>query len=142
MGLVDLLVASEGVPAVLGCPDPGRALQTLRRRCPGLVCVTLGQRGCLSLEREQERWTPAFDVQVEDTTGCGDVFRGALIHGVLEGWDAPRALRFAAAAAALNARAPGAQTGVPTRAEVLSFLETEPPVLDRRGRRQGERDLP
>jgi ribokinase len=127
LGLVDLLVASEGLPQELGSPDPRLALHTLRQHCPGFVCITRGERGCVALERDEAYWVPAFEVGVVDTTGCGDVFRGALIYGVLEGWEMQRALRFASAAAAIQAGALGAQSGIPTPDRVESFLAGDPP---------------
>jgi len=128
LGLVDILVASEGLPQVLGCPDPRLALFTLRRYCAGLVCITLGDRGCVALARGEACRVPAFGVPVVDTTGCGDVFRGALIWALLQSLPTLEALRYASAAAALQARALGAQTGVPSRSEVDAFLATNPAV--------------
>lgn len=127
--LVDLLIASEDLPRSLGCPEGTgvrEALETLRAHCPGFVCVTLGERGCAALDRDHLLELPAFAVPVVDTTGCGDVFRGALIHGVLREWPWSWALRFAAAAGALQAGALGAQGGVPRLAEVEAFLESSP----------------
>jgi sulfofructose kinase len=126
LGLVDLLVASEGLPEALGCPDPHLALFTLRRHCRGLVCITRGERGCVALDGDEAIWMPAFEVPVVDSTGCGDVFRGTLIYGVLQGWATRDALRFASAAAALQAQALGAQSGVPRLAEVQAFIDSDP----------------
>jgi sugar/nucleoside kinase (ribokinase family) len=134
--LVDLLVASEDLPRELGCEEGAsseEALRTLRRHCPGLVCITLGDRGCAALDRDHLIEVPAFSVPVLDTTGCGDVFRGALIHGVLREWPWPWALRFASAAGALQAGAIGAQSGVPRLAEVERFLESGPRERPRAG---------
>lgn len=134
LGLVDLLVASEHLPQELGSPDPRLGLYTLRKLCPGFVCITSGDRGCVALDNGEAIWVPAFDVPVADTTGCGDVFRGTLIHGVLQGWPMPRALTFASAAAALQAGALGAQAGIPTAEQVQAFLDRDPPVRTRRSR--------
>lgn len=136
LDLVDLLVASEGLPRQLGSPDPRLALFTLRKHCPdGLVCITMGERGCVAVDGHSEAlWVPAFDVEVVDSTGCGDVFRGALIYAVLQGWAAKQALRFAAAGAALQAGSLGAQGGVPRLADVEAFLDSDPPVRGEVGR--------
>jgi sulfofructose kinase len=128
LGLVDLLIASENLPQELDSPDPKLALHTLRRLCPGFVCITCGERGSVALDGEEAIFTPAFDVEVVDTTGCGDAFRGALLRGVLEEQPMAEALRFASAAAALQAMALGAQSGVPTLEQVTSFLASRPPV--------------
>jgi len=60
-------------------------------------------------------------VKPVDTTGAGDVFRGAFIHALLRG-DPPRdILRFANAAAALSCTKMGAMSSVPTLADVTAF---------------------
>ena len=84
--------------------------------------VTLGERGAVGGVGAARRASPAFDVEVKDTTGAGDVFHGAFVVAVLEGAGPERALRLANAAAAMNCRALGAQGGLPTRAELDAFL--------------------
>jgi sugar/nucleoside kinase (ribokinase family) len=57
-----------------------------------------------------------------DTTGAGDVFRGAFIVALLRG-DAPAdILRFANAAAAVSCTRPGAVDSVPTVADAESLI--------------------
>jgi sugar/nucleoside kinase (ribokinase family) len=63
-------------------------------------------------------------VNVVDTTGAGDVFRGAYITALLEGLRPEALLRFATAAAAISCTRVGAVAGVPTRAEIEGMLET------------------
>jgi sugar/nucleoside kinase (ribokinase family) len=61
-------------------------------------------------------------VEIVDTTGAGDVFRGALIDALLRG-DAPHdILRFANAAAAISCTREGAIGGVPTRQEIEALI--------------------
>jgi sulfofructose kinase len=67
---------------------------------------------------------PAFRVRVVDTTGCGDVFHGAFLYGVLRGWDLRRVARFASAVAALKCRKLGGRAGIPRLGEVEEFLAT------------------
>ncbi|HEY1048372.1 MAG TPA: PfkB family carbohydrate kinase [Prosthecobacter sp.] len=51
---------------------------------------------------------PAFSASpLVDTTGCGDVFHGAFLHGWLCGWDLPRCAAFASRLAAKNAEGLG-----------------------------------
>jgi sugar/nucleoside kinase (ribokinase family) len=57
-----------------------------------------------------------------DSTGAGDVFRGAYIYGIVKGWSLERQLWFANAAAAVSCTKPGAMGGVPTPAEVEDLL--------------------
>ena len=65
---------------------------------------------------------PVFPVDAVDTLAAGDVFHGAFALALLEAGNSLRALRFAAAAAALKCRRFGGGTAAPTRAEVDRFL--------------------
>lgn len=62
---------------------------------------------------------------VVDTTAAGDTFHGALAVALGEGFDDRRALRFAAAAAALKCLQPGGVMGAPRRAQVDAFLASQ-----------------
>jgi sulfofructose kinase len=116
-------ILAEHVPQSLtGETDPERALRALRRRHDGMLCVTLGGRGSMLLAGEQLYQAPAFRVDAVDTTGAGDVFRGALIFSLLRG-DSPDAmLRFANAAAAVSCTREGAIGGVPNLLEINQLL--------------------
>ena len=92
-----------------------------------LAVVTLGDRGCLALAGRREIRSPAFPVMPRDTTGAGDVFHAAFVWGLLEGVEVEALLRAANAAAALSARALGAQGGLPTRNELEAFLRDQRP---------------
>jgi sugar/nucleoside kinase (ribokinase family) len=118
---VTIAMFAAHVPQQLtGEPDPERALRALRRRHDGWLCVTLGRNGSILLDGDRLHRAPAFDVDVVDTTGAGDVFRGAFIYATLRG-DAPQEiLRFANAAAAVSCTKRGAMGGVPTLSEVES----------------------
>jgi sugar/nucleoside kinase (ribokinase family) len=66
-------------------------------------------------------------VDVVDTTGAGDVFHGAYLHGYLQGWPASQKLAFASATAALKCRRLGGRAGIPSSEEVLAFLAQRDP---------------
>jgi sugar/nucleoside kinase (ribokinase family) len=120
------IFAEHVPPALTGEPDPERALRSLRRRHAGLLCVTLGARGAMLLDGDRLYSEPGFRVDTVDTTGAGDVFRGAFIRALLRG-EAPDAmLRFANAAAALSCTRLGAIGGVPSLEEVERLLRESP----------------
>jgi sulfofructose kinase len=129
-GTVELLsyvthpVFAAQVPLDLtGERDHEAALRHLRRTHPGLLVVTLGDQGALALDGDRVCHAPAFHVQpVVDTTGAGDVFRGAFIHALLQGWATPDILRFANAAAAVSCTKAGAMGGVPSPGEVRARM--------------------
>jgi sugar/nucleoside kinase (ribokinase family) len=116
-------ILAESMPsAVTGEADLERALRALR--CPEhrMICVTLGARGAMMLVGDRIHRAPAFDVTVVDSTGAGDVFRGAFIAAMLRSDQPDQILRFANAAAAIACTREGALDGVPTLDDVHSLL--------------------
>jgi ribokinase len=93
-------------------------LETLSRR-DGLVAVTLGAEGAILLEDGEEvaRAEPPR-VDAVDGTAAGDAFTACLVVSLVEGRDPEHALRRACAAGALAASRHGAQTSLPTAAQV------------------------
>jgi sulfofructose kinase len=97
-------------------------LHSLRQMGPRVVTVTRGARGSVSLWEETPQWLPALQVKARDTTGAGDVFHGAYIYGLLQGWGIPDRIRWATVAAGLSCRFLGGRTGIPTLEEVTQGL--------------------
>jgi sugar/nucleoside kinase (ribokinase family) len=125
-GLLDAVtvpILAEHVPAALtGEAEMERALRAIRKPHHSMVCVTLGARGAMLLAGNTVHREPGIAVKTVDTTGAGDVFRGAFIYALLRG-DAPRdILRFANAAGALSCTREGAIGGVPGVLEVEALL--------------------
>ncbi len=127
--LCDYVIPNEHEAAQLtGLPvhDPftaQAAAGALRARGASNVLITLGERGVWV---ETAQWcglVPAFPVKAVDTTAAGDVFIGAFTTRLVEGADAPTAVRFACAAAAIAVTRHGAQPSIPTREEVEAFLQ-------------------
>jgi ribokinase len=91
------------------------------------VVITLGSRGALLATRDKpgERirsfYQEAPKVHVVDTTAAGDCFVGALTVALTEKQAPEQALRFAIYASALKVTRFGAQSGLPTREEVIAF---------------------
>ena len=122
------VLAEHVPPALTGETEPKQALRALRRQHEGMLCVTLGARGSMLLAGDQLFEATAFPIEAVDTTGAGDVFRGALIHSLLRGDQPDVMLRFANAAAALSCTREGAIGGIPTLEEINRFLAAERPT--------------
>ena len=93
------------------------------------VVITLGSQGALLAISDGSGKTriiyqSAPVVQVIDTTAAGDCFVGALTVALTEGQSPEDALRLAVYASALKVTKFGAQSGLPTRAEVDAFLQS------------------
>ena len=90
---------------------------------PHLTALTLGADGAVLLEdgHEVARAAPPR-VDVVDGTAAGDAFTACLVVSLLQGRSHEEALRRACAAGALAASRFGAQTSLPTAAEVDAIL--------------------
>lgn len=123
--LIDHLVVSEKFACqVLQRNDPEAALQQLSACGAETITITLGKAGSLSMHASGRPFhQSAFKVNAVDTTGCGDVFHGGYIYGLLQNWSLPQTVLFAAACAALKTRALGGRTAIPTLREVEDFLQ-------------------
>ena len=116
-------ILSEHLPqALTGEADLESALRALRAWNPGLLTVTTGASGAVALDGDRLIRAEGFAVHAVDTTGSGDVFRGAFMYGLLQQWPVERLLRFANAAAALSCTRSGALDGVPSPPEIYKLL--------------------
>lgn len=88
------------------------------------VVITMGARGAFVAGENVRQLVPAFEAHARDTTGAGDVFNGALVVALAEGWPLPEAVRFASAAAAISVTRRGAQPSAPTQREIKAVLAT------------------
>ena len=124
---IDHLVVSEKFARqFIGRDDPEAAIQGLLGYGSIVVTVTMGRSGSLSMGKGVQPFhQTAFAVEAIDTTGCGDVFHGGYIYGLLQDWPFERIVRFAAACAALKVRALGGRTAIPRLQEVESFLSCQ-----------------
>lgn len=118
---LDLLIVNEGELSVMAGAEGTIAQRVARLSLPGVV-VTLGPRGCYARVEGRTWLQPGFRVDAVDTTGAGDTFCGTLVAGLAAGAAMDETLRRASAASALACTRLGAQTSVPTQAEVDALL--------------------
>ena len=120
-----LFCSKDGLHLAAGTPDNDEGARRLLAMGPALVVVTSGKKGAAAYTPDQAFHVKGYSVPVIDTTGSGDCFHAAFLCGLLEGWSITEALRFSNAAAALSVQGLGARGRLPTRAEVLDFIETQ-----------------
>jgi len=97
-------------------------VETLPQR-DGVVVTTLGAEGAVLHEDGVEvARASSPHVQAVDGTGAGDAFTACFVVSVLEGRPYEEALRRACVAGALAATTFGAQTSMPTAAEVDALM--------------------
>ncbi|MEU1267708.1 carbohydrate kinase family protein [Streptomyces sp. NPDC005799] len=90
----------------------------------GLVAVTRGGDGALLVTAEGTETVPAFDVEVVDTTGCGDAFSAGFLRGVSLDRTPKEAAVLGNAAAALVAQGLGSDHGAFDLPEADEFAMT------------------
>ncbi len=131
-GDADHVVASEACArAALGADlDPAAPAADLHAalgaRPDATVVVTLGPRGLAWRTADTRGATPAFRIDVVDTTGAGDAFHGAYALGLARGLPWPELLRLASAAGALACARPGAWPALAGASELAAFLADRP----------------
>jgi ribokinase len=101
---------------------PEDALQKIRSFGAHICTLTLGGRGSVTNAEDSVFHTPAFKVDVVDTTGAGDVFHGGYIYGLLQKWGMRDVVRFATAFASLKCRKLGGRAGIPHLEEVMELI--------------------
>lgn len=93
----------------------------------GAACcvLTLGENGAYYHHGDGTRFhSPAFEIDVVCTCGCGDAFNAGFASGLHHGLDAEETVRLAQACSALNATGLGSQAGVVDYESTLAFATT------------------
>jgi sugar/nucleoside kinase (ribokinase family) len=106
-----LLPNEEQVLALTSATDLATGCRALLERGVGCVAATCGADGALVVDREREARVPAFDVDVVDTTGCGDAFSAGFLRGLSLGRGPAQAALLGCAAAAFVAQGLGSDHG-------------------------------
>ncbi|WP_421533106.1 sugar kinase [Lelliottia amnigena] len=114
--------SAPGLQRLTQIAEVESALKKAQTLTNGHVYVTQGKDGCYWLEKGALSHLPAFQIDVVDTTGAGDVFHGALAVGLAQNQPAQDAVRFASAVAALKCTRPGGRAGIPDCDQTRSFL--------------------
>jgi 5-dehydro-2-deoxygluconokinase len=114
----------EECEVAVGATDtPAEAAQALRAAGVSLAVVKQGPKGVLALDDSGQVEVPPAPVNVVNGLGAGDAFGGALVHGLLAGWDTERIMRFANAAGAIVAGELACSDAMPTEAQVERKLQ-------------------
>lgn len=124
-----LVFSEDALCATARIEEVVLALRTMRSRTSAWVAVTRGADGVDWLDSEGLRHRPAFQLDVVDTLGAGDVFHGAFTLALAEGRTEEDAIRFASAAAGLKCTRAGGRAGIPDRHEVEQLAASEEGAL-------------
>ncbi|WP_410659675.1 5-dehydro-2-deoxygluconokinase [Amycolatopsis sp. lyj-112] len=106
----------------VGTADPDEAASRMLDRGVELAVIKKGADGVL-VATSEGRWTVLPQrIEVVCGLGAGDGFGGALIHGLLSGWDPVRIATYANAAGALVASRLACADAMPTADEIEELL--------------------
>ncbi|WP_410602627.1 5-dehydro-2-deoxygluconokinase [Amycolatopsis sp. lyj-90] len=106
----------------VGTADPDEAAARMLARGVELAMIKKGAEGVLVATAEGSWTVPPQRVEVVCGLGAGDGFGGALIHGLLSGWDPVRIAAYANAAGALVASRLACADAMPTADEIEELL--------------------
>ncbi|MCX4980989.1 5-dehydro-2-deoxygluconokinase [Streptomyces sp. NBC_00572] len=106
--------------------DSGRGLR--------LAVVKQGPKGVLALAADgTSAEVPPLPVEVVNGLGAGDAFGGALVHGLLAGWDLETTLRHANAAGAIVAGRLACSSAMPDLPQITRALASGSGTLAEKG---------
>jgi sugar/nucleoside kinase (ribokinase family) len=120
--------------ALTGRGDLASAIADVLALGVGGVAVTCGADGCVVAWRGGGAPVPlpAIEVDVVDTTGCGDGFTAGMLAGLLVGAGPVDAAWLGIACGSLVATGLGSDAGIESLGQALDFLgRSQPPVAER-----------
>jgi sugar/nucleoside kinase (ribokinase family) len=125
---VDYFLPSiEEARLLSGLEDKASVAQYMLDRGVGCCILTLGEYGAYYRSRDgTEFHTPAFQVDVVCTCGCGDAFNAGFASALKRGLDPESAVVLAQATSALNATGLGSQAGVISFEHTVDFARRTP----------------
>jgi sugar/nucleoside kinase (ribokinase family) len=109
-----------------GLDSASDAASALLDRGVGVVVLKMDADGSLLVTRDGEERIPAYEVDVVDSTGCGDAYCAAFIVGLSLGWSAHEAAMLGSAAGALVATGLGSDAGLVDLETTIEFMRSAP----------------
>lgn len=120
----ELRLFSDG----LGAQDLAQAAERVLAAGVQNVVVTLGQQGVYIHNHQEQFRLPAHPVVVVDSTAAGDAFVGAFCAALARSLPLREAAAWGNAAGALAVTKAGALPSLPTKTEIIQFMNREEPV--------------
>ena len=106
-----LLVNRDQALGLVEEEDLSTACQKLRELGPRVVAATVGAEGAIVVSEDGEERVPAYEVEVVDTSGCGDAFSAGYLRGLAAGRPLREAASLGCAAATFVASGLGSDAG-------------------------------
>jgi len=113
----------EEASVMSGKNDPEEAAKFYIDRGVQNCVLTMGEKGSLFMSKDKKIITPAFDIQVIDTTGCGDAFDAGMITALAKDMDLETSLKFSTATSGLVATGLGSDAGIISYEDTIAKME-------------------
>jgi 5-dehydro-2-deoxygluconokinase len=118
----------DEVAVAVGTRDPYEASAALLELGVRLAIVKRGPEGVLARTADRVLEIAPVPVDVVCGLGAGDAFGGALVHGLLHGWDVERTIRLANAAGSHVAARLACADAMPTLQDLLPHVDANTEV--------------
>jgi sugar/nucleoside kinase (ribokinase family) len=105
------------------------ALDALHTLANKPVTVTAGALGCVLYDGTVVEIVRPLALQSIDTSGAGDVYRGAYAYGILQGWSQRRTASFANTIAGMQCTSAGNMSAIPHGFTMLQAAKVRPAKL-------------
>lgn len=89
------------------------AYQELKKIIKGNVIITLEELGCFTCVNGLYKIVPSIKVKAIDSTGAGDLFHGAFVYALANGFDLEKTMRFSNITGALSVEQIGSRFSIP-----------------------------
>lgn len=107
---------------VSGIDSAAAAAQNLIGKGVKNVIVTLGEKGALLINKDRSDLFATRAVDVVDSTAAGDAFNGAIAFSLAQGHSIEESVQFANVVASYSVTKLGAQSSMPTMAEIKAVI--------------------
>ena len=118
-----LLLTQEEAATIVDADSAEEIAHKLLNLGPKLVVLKMGAEGSLVVTPRASIKTPAFSVDIRDSTGCGDAFDAAFAYGIINDMPLGEISKLANAAGGATVTRIGAGTGLPPKSEIENLLK-------------------
>lgn len=88
------------------------------------LVITAGNLGSFIFNGQSAELLQPLPVKALDTTGAGDIYRGAFAYGLTQNWDLKKTARFSNIVAALQCTRIGNAAAIPSKKEIMKYHDT------------------
>ena len=113
----------EEASVMSGKKDPEEAAKFYIDKGVKNCVLTMGEKGSLYMNKDNKIITPAYDIKVVDTTGCGDAFDAGMITALAKDMDLEASLKFSTATSGLVATGLGSDAGIISYEDTIKKME-------------------